>query len=76
MRWAEVLATQEDQRNGNGNQGRDLPDELRRYQDHLVRIRQARKEMEAETNRCGSGQSRERESNRSRRTDPFGAAGS
>jgi hypothetical protein len=49
MRRAEILDAQEDQRYGKGNRGSDLPDELRRRQDRLVRIRQARSEMEAET---------------------------
>jgi transposase len=49
MRRAEILDAQEDQRYGKGKRGSELPDELRRRQDRLVRIRQARKEMEAET---------------------------
>jgi transposase len=49
MRKAEILDAQEDRRYGKGKLGSDLPDELRRRQDRLVRIRQARKEMEAET---------------------------
>ena len=49
MRKAEILDGQEDQRYGKGNRGSDLPDELRRRQDRLARIRQARKEMETET---------------------------
>jgi transposase len=49
MRKAEILDAQEDRRYGKGNRGSDLPDELRRRQDRLARIRQARKEMEAET---------------------------
>ena len=49
MRKAEILDAQEDRRYGKGNRGSDLPDELRRRQDRLERIRQARKEMEAET---------------------------
>ncbi|QPN63099.1 IS1182 family transposase [Synechococcus sp. CBW1004] len=49
MRKAEILHAQEDRRYGKGNRGSDLPDELRRRQDRLARIRQARKEMEAET---------------------------
>ena len=49
MRKAEILDAQEDRRYGNGNRGSDLPDELRRRHDRLGRIRQARKEMEAET---------------------------
>jgi membrane protein involved in colicin uptake len=49
MRRAEILDAQEDKRYGKGKLGSDLPDDLRRRQDRLVRIRQARKEMEAET---------------------------
>jgi len=49
MRRAEILDAQEDQRYGKGKLGSELPDELRRRQDRLARIRQARKEMEAET---------------------------
>lgn len=49
MRKAEILDAQEDRRYGATNRGSDLPDELRRRQDRLERIRQARKEMEAET---------------------------
>ena len=49
MRRAEILDAQEDKRYGKGKLGSDLPDELRRCQDRLARIRQARKEMEAET---------------------------
>lgn len=49
MRKAEILDAQEDRRYGKDNRGSDLPDELRRRQDRLERIPQARKEMEAET---------------------------
>jgi transposase len=49
IRKAEILDAQEDKRYGKGKLGSDLPDELRRRQDRLARIRQARKEMEAET---------------------------
>jgi transposase len=49
MRRAEILDAQEDQRYGKTNRGSDLPEELCRRQDRLARIRQARKEMEAET---------------------------
>ena len=49
MRRAEILDAHEDQRYGKGKRGSELPDELRRRQDRLARIRQARKEMEAET---------------------------
>ena len=46
---AEILDAQEDKRYGMGKLGSDLPDELRRRQDRLASIRQARMEMEAET---------------------------
>ena len=49
LRRAEILDSQEDQRYGKGKRGSELPDELRRRQDRLARIRQASKEMEAET---------------------------
>jgi hypothetical protein len=49
MRRGEILDAQEDKRYGKGKLGSDLPDELRRRHDRLARIRQARKEMEAET---------------------------
>jgi len=49
MRKAEILDAQEDRRYGKTDRGSELPDELRRRQDRLERIRQARKEMEAET---------------------------
>jgi hypothetical protein len=49
IRKAEILDAQEDRRYGKNNRGSDLPDELPRRQDRLERIRQARKEMEAET---------------------------
>jgi hypothetical protein len=49
LKAAEILDAQEDRRYGKGKLGSDLPDELRRRQDRLERIRQARKEMEAET---------------------------
>jgi hypothetical protein len=49
MRKAEILDAQEDRRYGKNNRGSDLPDELRRRKDRLERIRQARREMEAET---------------------------
>jgi hypothetical protein len=59
MRKAEILDAQEDQRYGKSNRGSDLPDELRRRQDRLARIRQARKEMEAETIAAAARQRRE-----------------
>jgi transposase len=49
MRKADILDAQEDRRYGKGMRGSELPDDLRRRQDRLARIRQARKEMEAET---------------------------
>jgi transposase len=48
MRKAEILDAQEDRRYGKDNRGSDLPDELRRRQDRLEKIRQARRELEAE----------------------------
>jgi hypothetical protein len=49
LKAAEILVAQEDQRYGKSNRVSDLSDELRRRQDRLARIRQARKEMQAET---------------------------
>ena len=49
IRKAEILDAQEDRRYGKGNLGSELPDELRHKQGRLAKIRQARKEMEAET---------------------------
>jgi hypothetical protein len=49
MPKAEILDDEEHRRYGKTNLGSDLPDELRRHQDRLERIRQPRKEMEAET---------------------------
>ncbi|MFZ0406488.1 MAG: hypothetical protein WAM11_00025 [Cyanobium sp.] len=48
MRRAELLDAQEDGKYGKGNLGSDLPEELRRQQDRLEKIRQARKALEAE----------------------------
>lgn len=48
MRKAEILDAQEDRSYGVNNRGSELPEELRRRQDFLERIRQARKDMEAE----------------------------
>jgi transposase len=59
MRRAEILDAQEDRRYGKGNRGSDLPDALRRRQDRLARIRQARKEMEAETTAAAARQRHE-----------------
>ena len=47
MRKADIQDALEDQHYGKGNRGSDLPEELRRRQDRLARIRQARKEMGA-----------------------------
>ena len=49
MRKAEILDAQEDRKYGKGKRGSELPEELRYKQSRLARIRQARKEMEAET---------------------------
>jgi hypothetical protein len=49
IRKAEILDAQEDRKYGKGKLGSELPDELRHKQSRLERIRQARKEMEAET---------------------------
>jgi len=65
MRRAEILDAQEDKRYGKGKLGSDLPDELRRRQDRLVRIRQARKEMEAET-AAATAQQRQEEAEEAR----------
>jgi len=59
MRKAEILDAQEDRRYGKGKLGSELPDELRRRQDRLARIRQARKEMEAETAAAAAHQRQE-----------------
>ena len=59
MRKAEILDAQEDRRYGKDNRGSDLPDELRRRQDRLERIRQARKELEAETAAAAARQRQE-----------------
>jgi transposase len=48
MRRAEILDAQEDGKYGKGNLGSDLPEELRRRQDRVEKIRQARKALEAE----------------------------
>ena len=59
IRKAEILDAQEDRRYGKTNRGSDLPDELRRRQDRLERIRQAGKEMEAETAAAAARQRQE-----------------
>jgi hypothetical protein len=66
MRKAEILDAQEDRRYGKSNRGSDLRDELRRRQDLLARIRQARKEIEAETAR----QRRVNDTRKPRKPDP------
>jgi transposase len=48
MRRAEILDAQEDGKYGKGKLGSDLPEELRRRQDRLEKIRQARQALEAE----------------------------
>ncbi len=48
MRRAEILDAQEDRKYGKGKLGSDLPEELRRRQDRLEKIRQARQALEAE----------------------------
>ncbi len=55
IRKAEILDAQEDRRYGKGNRGSDLPDELRRRQDRLARIREARKEMEPDVMTLDAG---------------------
>jgi len=49
IRKAEILDAQEDRKYGKGNLGSELPDERRHKQSRLETIRQACKEMEAET---------------------------
>jgi hypothetical protein len=49
MREAEIVGAQEDGKYGKGKRGSDLPEKLQRREDRLVKIRQARKELEAET---------------------------
>jgi transposase len=48
MRRAELLDAQEDRKYGKGKLGSDLPEELRRREDRLKKIRQARQALEAE----------------------------
>jgi len=59
MRRAEILDAQEDRRYGKGKLGSELPDELRHKQGRLARIRQAGKEMEAETAAAAARQRQE-----------------
>jgi hypothetical protein len=49
LRKAKILDAQEDKRYGMGKLGSDLPEELRHTQSRLERIREDRKEMEAQT---------------------------
>jgi transposase len=48
MRKAEILDAQEDGKYGKGKLGSDLPEELRRREDRLKKIRKARQALEAE----------------------------
>jgi len=48
MRKAELLDAQEDGKYGKGTLGSELPEDLRRRQDRLEKIKQARKALEAE----------------------------
>jgi hypothetical protein len=59
IRKAEILDAQEDRRYGKGKLGSELPDELRHKQGRLEKIRQARKEMEAETAAAAARQRQE-----------------
>jgi transposase len=59
IRKAEILDAQEDRRYGKGKLGSELPDELRHKQGRLGKIRQARKEMEAETAAAAARQRQE-----------------
>ena len=59
IRKAEILDAQEDRRYGKGKLGSELPDELRHKQGRLAKIRQARKEMEAETAAAAARQRQE-----------------
>jgi hypothetical protein len=59
LRKAEILDAQEDKRYGKGKRGSELPEELRHKQSRLERIRQARKQMEAETAAAAARQRQE-----------------
>lgn len=59
IRKAEILDAQEDRKYGKRNLGSDLPDALRHKQSRLTTIRQARKEMEAETAAAAARQRQE-----------------
>jgi hypothetical protein len=59
LRKAEILDAQEDRRYGKGKRGSELPAELRHKQGRLARIRQARKEMGAETATAAARQRQE-----------------
>ncbi len=65
-RKADILDAAGDHRYGKDNRGRDLPDELRRRQDRLEPIRQARKEMEAETTAAAAARERQEEADKAR----------
>jgi transposase len=70
IRKAEILDAQEDRRYGKGKLGSELPDELRHKQGRLEKIRQARKEMEAETAAAAARQRQEEaEKARAKATD-------
>ena len=60
LRKAEILDAQEDKRYGKGKRGSELPEELRHKQRRLERIRQARKQMEAETAAAAARQRQEK----------------
>ena len=60
LRKAEILDAQEDKRYGKGKRGSELPEELRHKQSRLERIRQARKQMEAETAAAAARQRQEK----------------
>ncbi len=59
IRKAEILDAREDRRYDKGKLCSELPDELRRKQGRLEKIRQARKEMEAETAAAAARQRQE-----------------
>jgi transposase len=52
LRKAEILDAQEDAKYGKGKRGDELPEELQRRTTRLEKIRQARKELEAEAAAC------------------------
>jgi len=59
MRKAVIFDPQQDLRYAKTNHGSDLPEELRLQKDRLERIRQARKEIEAETAAAAARQRQE-----------------